>query len=584
LKLLADVLELDDGIRTAGSSSDYVKTFTTLSIWHAGLGRGSKANLGTIAAVEGLAFTPDEQRALAPYFSNVDRPVFALTNLPETVKGALFARYSRSAKSLRRLFLDEFLGDAAHAGTPSPAADGAGSERAGRLYARVLNEYGDDSVAQLGAAHIACEGVSNVLTKVLERGRLMAYLEQSTRYVPYTDKPQGRWKYHVPAEVERSPLADAYIGTLDLAFETYARWIPALEAHFRARYPKAAEDSDRVYRSVIRAKALDTLRGLLPAATTSNVGLFGSGQAYEALLLRMFAHPLAEVRAHADMMLAELRTVIPAFLTRVDQPERGGRWIEYLAVTREHFAAAVAPIVSTAAAPSEEVTLTEFDPDGEIKVLAAALYPASDLPDAQLLQLARRIPADRRAEILKAYAGDRTNRRHKPGRAFERTRYRFDILADYGAFRDLQRHRLLTVDWQPLGPSHGYVEPAAIEEAGALDDWRRVMHESAELHTALTAAGLVDAAAYAIVMAYRIRFYLDMNAREAMHLIELRTAPQGHPSYRRIGQQMHRAIVEVAGHTAIGEAIRFVDHSSVELERLQSERALEKKRETASRP
>src|SRR5262249_53589972 len=154
------------------------------------------------------------------------------------------------------------------------------------------------------------------------------------------------------------------IGTLDLAFETYARWIPTLEAHFRARYPKASDDSDRLYRSVIRAKALDTLRGLLPAATTSNVGLFGSGQADEALLRRMFAHPLAEVRARAQMMLTELRTVIPAFLTRVDQPERGGRWIEYLSATRERFAAAVAPIVSASAAPSEEVTLTEFDPDG----------------------------------------------------------------------------------------------------------------------------------------------------------------------------------------------------------------------------
>src|SRR5438094_1733020 len=272
-------------------------------------------------------FTPDETRALAPYFTNTDRTVFALTNLPETVKGALFARYSRSAKSLRRLFLDEFLGQV------QPAAPvevrGVGTERADKLYAKVLNEYGDDSVAQLGAAHLACEGVSNVLTKVLEWGRLMAYLEQSTRYVPYTDRPGGRWKYHVPAELDRSPLREPFVRTLDLAFETYARWIPALEAHFRAKYPQSPQDSDAVYRSVIRAKALDTLRGLLPAATETNVGLFGTGQAYEALLLRMFAHPLAEVRARASMMLVELRQVIPAFLARVDQPDRGGRSIEY---------------------------------------------------------------------------------------------------------------------------------------------------------------------------------------------------------------------------------------------------------------
>ena len=246
-------------------------------------------------------FTADEARALAPYFTNTDRPVFALTNLPETVKGALFARYSRSAKSLRRLFLDEFLGqiaDPAPARVAPPA--GVGSERADKLYARVLNEYGDDSVAQLGGAHLACEGVSNVLTKVLEWGRLMAYLEQSTRYVPYTDRPDGRWKYHVPAELDGSPLRDAFVATLDRRSRPTRAGFPAMEAHFRAKYPKSPEDSDGVYRSVIRAKALDTLRGLLPAATQSNVGLFGTGQAFEALLLRMFAHPLDEVRAHAQ--------------------------------------------------------------------------------------------------------------------------------------------------------------------------------------------------------------------------------------------------------------------------------------------
>ena len=532
-------------------------------------------------------FTAEEIRALAPYFSNTDRPVFALLNLPETVKGALFARYSRSAKSLRRLFLDEFLGDVATRHAPSPVGDGpqavplesAGTARADKLYAKVLNEYGDDSVAQLGAAHLACEGVSNVLTKVLEWGRLMAYLEQSTRYVPYTDRPNGQWKYHVPGELDGSPLRARFVRTLDTAFDTYARWIPALEAHFREKYPKTPEDSEGVYRSVIRAKALDTLRGLLPAATTSNVGLFGTGQAFEALLLRMFAHPLQEVRFHAGLMLAELRQVIPAFMARVDQPNRGGRWIEYLAETRRDFDLAARRLLANLpAAASEEVTLTDFDPDGELKVTAAALYSQSTLPDAQLLALARRLSTDDRAALLKAYVGPRVNRRHKPGRAFERTSYRFDVLTDYGAFRDLQRHRMLTLEWQPLSTRHGYTEPAAIGEAGAQQDWRTVMNQSAELYEELTAAGLQDVAPYAVVMAYRVRFYMDMNAREAMHVIELRTAPQGHPAYRRVCQLMHRAIGEVAGHRAIAAAMQFADHSEVELERLQSERALEKKR------
>ena len=221
--------------------------------------------------------------------------------------------------------------------------------------------------------------------------------------------------------------------TLDRAFETYARWIPALESHFRAKHPKSPEDSDGVYRSVIRAKALDTLRGLLPAATPSNLGIFGTGQAFEALLQRMFAHPLAEVRAYAALLLEELRRVIPAFMARVDQPNRGGRSIQYLEDTRKHFGiAAHGLLADLEAEPRDEVTLTDFDPDGEVKVVAAALYASSDLPDDQLQALARRLSAADRAALLRAYVGDRANRRHKPGRAFERTSYRFDVLTDYG--------------------------------------------------------------------------------------------------------------------------------------------------------
>ena len=525
-------------------------------------------------------FTPDERTRLAPYFTNLDGNIFALTNLPETVKGALFARYSRSAKSLRRLFLDEFAEKVATGdpGAPAPGTAGAGIERAERLYARVFSDYGDDSVAQLGGAHIACEYVSNVLTKVLEWGRLMAYLEQSTRYVPYTDKLHDRWRYHVPEEIGQGRLRDEYIATMDATFETYARWIPTLQEYFSRRYPKSAGDSDAVHRAAIRAKALDTLRGMLPAATQSNVGIFGTGQAFEALLLRMRANPLSEVRACADEMLTELRKVIPAFLTRVDHAERGGRWSEYFAAIRRDFDEIAMDLEAVEPEPRDEVTLTDFDPDGETKIVAAALYSFSGLPDDQLVDIARRLSADERVSILRAYVGNRTNRRHRPGRAFERTRYRFDVLTDYGAFRDLQRHRLLTLEWQPLTTRHGFVQPEAISDAGALDDWNRVMDGSAALYESMIEAGLKAAAPYAVSMAYRVRFYMDMNAREAMHVIELRTAPQGHPSYRRVCQQMHTLIAEQAGHRAIAEAMQFVDHSEVELERLSSERALERKR------
>ncbi len=342
-------------------------------------------------------FTDDERARLAPYFTNLDGHVFALTNLPETVKGALFARYSRSAKSLRRLFLDEFadkISDRTASAGSEP--ENVGVARAEKLFDKVFNEYGDDSVAQLGGAHIACEYVSNVLTKLLEWGRLMAYLEQSTRYVPYTDRLNGAWRYHVPAEISDVRLRERYTATMDAAFECYAKWIGPMQEHFAARYPKSAQDSDAVHRSAIRAKALDTLRGLLPAATQSNLGIYGTGQAFEALLLRLRASPLLEARDCADQMLAELRKVIPAFLVRVDQPERGGAWSAYLAEAREKTAALAATFLDDYAPEQRpEVSLTDFDPDGEIKIVASALYAVSDLPDDQLMTIARRMTGGR---------------------------------------------------------------------------------------------------------------------------------------------------------------------------------------------
>jgi hypothetical protein len=278
-------------------------------------------------------------------------------------------------------------------------------------------------------------------------------------------------------------------------------------------------------------------------------------------------------------MLEELRKVIPAFLTRVDIPDRGGAWSEYLARVRED-AADMAAQVLDGEAPEDrpEVTLSDWDPEGEIKVVAAALYAGTNLPDDQLLGVTRRLSADQRAAILSAYAGERRNRRHRPGRAFERTSYRFDVLTDYGAFRDLQRHRLLTLEWQALSPRHGYALPEAVEEAGGGAAFREVMDRSATLWQALVQAGLTDIAPYAVSMAYRVRFYMHMNAREAMHVIELRTSPQGHPAYRRVCQQMHKLIADRAGHHGIAAAMKHVDHSAVELERLESERALERKR------
>jgi thymidylate synthase ThyX len=529
-------------------------------------------------------FTADEADVLRRYFTNLDGPVFALVNLPEVVKGALFARYSRSSKSLRRLFLDEFVGDLDIAGDTTIDAT-VGLRRAEELYDRVFFEYGDDSVAQLGGVHLACEQASNLLTKVLEWGRLMSYLEQSTRYIAYDTRIGGRFRYYRDPEVLGSNLGLRYIGDMDRLFDSYAELVPLMADFYRERFPKDPADSDFVYRQAIRAKAFDAVRGVLPAASISNVGIYGTGQGYEALLLRMRAHPLPEARAYADLMLSELRKVIPSFLKRVDLDDRGVAWSTYLATTRsavEDLAARIFPEPASGLSGGDEpaVRLLDWDPDGEVKLVASILYPHTSVSEAVVEERVRRMTAEERLEVIRAYVGERANRRHKPGRALERVFYRFDVLADYGAFRDLQRHRMLSIEWQQLSPRHGYTRPEAVDLAGAQPRFDEAMERSASLHDAL-AERFPAQAAYAVSLAYKIRFYLHLNAREAMHLLELRTTPQGHPAYRVVGQEMHRLIAEQAGHHAVAEAMRFVDHSpEPTLERLDAERRAEVRRQT----
>jgi thymidylate synthase ThyX len=523
------------------------------------------------------SFTPEEEDVLRRYVTNLDQPVFALVNLPEVVKGALFARYSRSPKSLRRLFLDEFVGDLDVEGDASIDAT-VGLRRAEELYDRVFYEYGDDSVAQLGGVHLACEQASNVLTKVLEWGRLMSYLEQSTRYIAYDARLGGRYRYHRDPDVLSSPLGTRYVGDMDRLFDAYAALLPEVQEVLRERHPREPGDSDFVYRSTIRAKALDVVRGVLPAASLSNVGIYGTGQGYESLLLRMRASALPEARRYAELMLTELRKVIPSFLKRVDVPDRGLAWSAYLTSTRaamEEMAAKVFVDEEPEAAP--EVRLVDFDPDAEVKLLTAMAYPYTDLPEPQVEARVRRMSAEERATLVSAYAGERANRRHKPGRALERVAYRFDLCSDYGAFRDLQRHRMLTVEWQPLSPRHGYEVPPEVVEAGGAERFEDAMARSAALHDAL-AERFPAQAAYAVSLAYRVRYVLQLNAREAMHLLELRTGPQGHPSYRRVCQAMHRLIAEEAGHRAVADLMWFVDHGPAGLERLEAERAAERRR------
>jgi thymidylate synthase ThyX len=520
------------------------------------------------------SFSDDERALLSPHFTNLDRPVFALVDLPETVKGALFARYSRYAGTLRRLFCDEFAADVPEGGRPFEGGEG---ERAARLYENVFLGFGDDSVAQLGGAHLACEWVSNILTKLLQRGRLAAYLEQSTRYIPYDQPmPDGGYRYYRDDE-----LGPAFAEAMDEIFAIYSRSLETVQTWAADRWPQG-DGPEAAWKRSIRAKSLDLLRGLLPASTLSHVGIFATGQAYEQLLLRMFASPLPEAREFAQMMLDELRKVVPSFVARVDRPDRGGEWIEYLSQRRETTERSVARLGldrrDTADAPSVELIHVD---GSEEDLLAASLFESAGVAEAEIAERVRALAPEERARMLTDLMGERRNRRHRPGRGWEAVRYRFEIVSDYGGFRDLQRHRLLTCQWQRLSPDLGAGVPEEARDAGVGDDYDRALELSRTEFERLEEAGLTEAAPYAVCLGYRIRYVLDLNAREALHLIELRSGREGHPTYRAVAQAMHERIAAV--HPAIAAAMTYMDPSSEpRLERILGEIRTHRKRLAAA--
>jgi thymidylate synthase ThyX len=517
------------------------------------------------------SFTPTERAKLEPHFTNLDLPVFALVNLPETVKGALFARYSRYQGTLRRLFLDEF----AESVPDVDRWEASEGDRAKQLYETIFLGYGDDSVAQLGGTHVACEWVSNVLTKVLQRPRIGAYLEQSTRYIAY-DAPMGgpgpdRYRYYRDAE-----LGPEYERDMDEIFSIYAAALPRVIEWADETFPAPDGESSAAHRRAITAKALDLLRGLLPAASLSHMGIYATGQTYEQLILHLLADPLPEARQYGRWILEAVKGVMPSFVSRVERPERGGEWVSYLEA-RERAAERWVSRLGLDRRPDEEggpnrpsVKLLHVDGDEEA-LLAALLFEAAGTDEESVRMRLAALDAEARAELLGDLVGERSNRRHRPGRGFEALRYRFEIVSDYGAFRDLQRHRMLTVQWQRLTPDLGAGVPEEVVAAGVGAAYKRALDVSRDAYERLISAGHDQRQAmYALCLGYRIRYVLDLNAREAMQMIELRSGREGHPSYRAVAHEMHRQIADV--HPSVAAAMRHVDNDTEpRLERILSE-------------
>jgi thymidylate synthase ThyX len=545
-------------------------------------------------------FSPDEHKRLAPFFTNLERDTFGL-KLPQEVAGALFSRYSRSAKSLRRTFLDEFLGDPELAlkdllGGQLPAGgDSAALKKARAFFERVLVGYGDDSVAQLGGAHVACENISNVAAKLLEDARIgIAPLEKSTRYVRFDQKDAaGDYLFYREPKIMASRHRDAYLEVMNLLFETYSKQMEPMLGHVAKSLPieqlevrdpvsgkglsyaEAAKDerlkrwAETAYRATVRAQACDVLRSYLPAATLTNVGMFGAGQAFEYLVSKLYSHDLSEAQAIGAAIHGELNQLIPSFVKRAQRND-------YLVATTaaaKALAARATTIIPVAT--NEPVTLVDYDPDAEAKVIAAMLYGHARQPLEQLRQVAAALSQAERRQIFQEFFSKRRHRRDRLSRAFENVYYTFDILGNLGLYRDLHRHRILTQERQDFTTVHGYDTPPEIEEGGFKSEFDHCMERAAELCEQIY-ADLPSEAQYVVPFAYKIRWYMKLNLREALHMCELRTMPQGHPDYRFICQEMWRKIQSV--HPTLAESGRFMDWQKYRLGRLQSEMRTEFKK------
>ncbi|HEY5442249.1 MAG TPA: FAD-dependent thymidylate synthase, partial [Candidatus Saccharimonadales bacterium] len=458
--------------------------------------------------------------------------VFTTKLSPITIAAAM-ARLSRRADDMRITILDEFAGKV---------------DKDAQLLHRVITAYGDDSVQQLGGLHVVVENASNLLTKKLEWGRLAAYLEQSTRYIYFDQKnAAGKYRYYTP-EYLKPAIKKQYEETMDAIFDAYSTMVHRLTEHVRSASTTPETERDAAWKGATRAQACDAMRAVLPVATTSTVGIFASGQAYESLIMHLMSDELPEARITGQSLLEQGRKVIPMFLERADKPERGGAAIAYRANTAQAVQALAREYLpdSHAGGAVEAVTLTDFWPRNELLLVPDMLYEHSNLSLEQLQASVNAWPYDQKLAVFKAYVGERLNRRHRPGRALEKAHYSWDLVCDYGIFRDLQRHRMVDdMNWQLLTPRYGYEVPQLVEEAGLTDDFEACFDLSVKLYSVLQKAGYALEAQYATLLGHKMRWKVTYNAREAFHLHELRTSPQGHPGYRKLVLQMHEKLAEV---------------------------------------
>ena len=532
-------------------------------------------------------FSIKEKKILSKHFSNVDENVFAITTPRQVDRGALMSRYSRTDKSMRRVFLDEFFKN---------------ESRGDEFYNRVLLEYGDDSVAELGEAHIAIEGLSNIAVKKIEDRRIgLSYLEKSSRYVTWNKKVDGQYRFYREPILLTSRFGDLYLDTCNFSFDVYSKNIELMVIYIREKFPiekytfkdssdgkeksfsrlvdeKDIRSANMIYNGSTKAKALDILRGLLPASALTNVGITGNGRAFEYLLTILGASELKEEQDLALKIKKELDTTIKSFIRRSDD-KYGKAYQKYLQQIKRSSKLASKEIKSKSiSGTSTQLVDYESEKIAIDKIITGIIYDQSPSTSySNLIYQVKKLPDEKKRKIIEAFTKLRNNRRHRPPRAFESVYYTFDLLNNFGMFRDFHRHRALTLQRQLLTTDHGYSIPDEIIVLGIDKEYRDCMNKTKETFDKIRIK-YPEQGQYVVNFAYNYSYFMKFNLREACHLLELRTVPQGHVDYRRVAQQMFKGIANV--HPNLSKIMKFVDLKEYDLERFESEKRSEEKRKT----
>ncbi|QLH03053.1 thymidylate synthase [Nitrosopumilus cobalaminigenes] len=531
-------------------------------------------------------FSIKEKKILSDHFSNTEGNVFAIITPRQVDRGALMSRYSRTDKSMRRIFLDEFLQN---------------KNRGEEFYNRVLLEYGDDSVAELGEAQIAIEGLSNIAVKKIEDRRIgLSYLEKSSRYVAWNKKENGKYRFYRDPEIMKSRYADMYEESCNFSFDIYSKNIEPMVNYVREKYPiekysfkdskdgkeklfsKLKNESDiksanMIYRGSTKAKALDILRGLLPASTLTNVGITGNGRAFEYLLTVLGSSELKEEQELASKIKKELDTTIKSFVRRADD-KYGKAFQKYLKDIKNKSKSITAKEIKSNPKKGTITKLVDYESEKNAidKIITSIMYEQSPSTSYQnIFQQVKKISKEKKVKIINEFTKIRTNRRHRPSRAFENVYYTFDLCNNYGMFRDFHRHRALTLERQLLTTDHGYNMPNEIKILGIEKDFKDSMNKTKETFDKIRTK-YPEQGQYVVNFGYNYPYFMKFNLREACHLIELRTVPQGHVDYRRVAQQMFNQINKV--HPNLSKIMKYVDMKEYDLERFESEKRTEEKR------